>query len=91
LGHHRVREKVGINKLRILSRNFVKKLKIYHLNYGNNYHPSFNMEMALTDCILKSVVSEFPSWCMETNPMRNHEVLGSLPGLAQWVKDLALP
>ena len=27
----------------------------------------------------------------ETNPTRNHDVTGSIPGLAQSVKDLALP
>ena len=26
----------------------------------------------------------------KTNPIRNHEVVGSIPGLVQWVKDLAL-
>ena len=26
-----------------------------------------------------------------TNPTRNHEIEGSVPALAQWVNDLALP
>ena len=25
-----------------------------------------------------------------TNPTRNHEVAGSIPGLAQWIRNLAL-
>ena len=27
----------------------------------------------------------------EMNPTRNHEVVGSIPGLTQWVKDLVFP
>ena len=42
--------------------------------------------------LLKQLTAGIPivaQW--STNPTRNHEVVGSIPGSAQWVEDLALP
>ena len=38
-----------------------------------------------------NVYGAFPLWHSRDNLTRNHEVVGSIPGLAQCVKDLILP
>ena len=48
-------------------------------------------ENYLKKSIRTSITLEFPCGAEETNPTRNHEVVGSIPGLTSWVKDLALP
>ena len=37
-----------------------------------------------------SCIRSSPCGAAETNPTRNHEIVGSIPGLSQWVKDLVL-
>ena len=67
------------------------------LEVKSAYHSDDNL-IAMTSliwmCFLKQckrpLILRASSGTVETNPTRNHVVLGSIPGLAQWVKDLAL-
>ena len=53
----------------------------------------YNTMFGKTGCEFKGIkyfrVPVVAQWL--TNPTRNHEVVGSIPSLAQWVKDLVLP
>ena len=41
--------------------------------------------------LIKIFIEEFPFWHSRNESARNHEVTGSIPGLTQQVRDLALP
>ena len=59
---------------------------------GNPFCKSIYLFCSNQLCVCQESVVGVPvvaQWLM--NPTRNHEVVGSIPGLTQWVKDPTLP
>jgi len=64
---------------------------VCHLPVTHSFYISGQLLVTQPESLLKNSMLGVPvmaQWL--TNLTRNHEVAGSIPGLAQWVKDLAL-
>ncbi len=53
--------------------------------------PEYKLFITMLYCLSKVEIQSSRRGAVETNPTRNHEVVGLILGLAQCVKDLALP
>ena len=73
---------------------FYRWHSFYHIKRGERYcRQRKQHEQKLRGTIVYKTEAEGVPVVVQwlTNPTRNHELVGSIPALAQWVKDLVLP
>ena len=88
-------ERLFFLMIRILKRCFIQPAFSNYMQnqFGNVKRASISHlqgEISLRSQLRKYLWSS-PCGAVETNPTRNHEVAGLIPGLIQWVKDPVLP